>query len=380
MSPAPRAARLHPRARRWVPDPRPSPAPFTLDSLGGPPSALSRRLRAAGGAPGEAEPQGGDPREDIDEYDDLEEGPRLEGAGEAEPEHGGGDDDGAHGQQGAPAPTGAAEEAEDWIDELLDEAEDALDNDDPLSALRACEHVEALHGPHAGARFVRAEARRMLGDMRGAAAAYREAALLRPEHALSWASYAVASFELLDMEEAQRAQERALREDPSEALGWWALGLLHQWEGEEDGAERAFLHAAWLDPEGCPMPPTLEDHELDAAIEGVLQEMSPSIRAYLKNVAIVVEDMPDEEALTEVDPPLSPLEMLGSFSGHSLRERSHDEPWSNLPPTITVYRRNLERSAADRDELIEQLRVTLLHEIGHFLGLDEDDLADRGLD
>lgn len=345
MSIDPRSARLHARARQLRPDRPFDPSPFTLDSLGGAGSVLADRLREA---------------EALDADDGHGAPIDGEAEGSAEPD--------------------AADAAEAWIDELLDEAEDALDNDQPLMALRACDHVEAIQGPHAGARFVRAEARRMLSDMRGPAAAYREAALLRPEHALSWASYAVASFELLDMEEAHRAQERSLREDPSEALGWWALGLLLQWEAEDEGAERAFLHAAWLDPEGCPVPPTLDDHELDALIEGVLMEMSPSIRAYLKNVAIVVEDMPDESVLRGADPPLSPLEMLGAFSGHSLRERSHDEPWSKLPPTITLYRRNLERSAADRDELIEQLRVTLLHEIGHFLGLDEDDLADRGLD
>ena len=367
MSRPPRAIRLHPRAANLCADPPLDRAPFLLDSLGGADSPVLVRLRATVAIDGDGNPPG--PRHNNASEANLDDRADSEGD-EDEPED-------VEAAEDARAPEGA-EEA--WIDELLDEAEAALDQDDPLAAIRACDHVEALHGEHAGARFVRAEARRMLGDLRGAAAGYREAALLRPEHALSWASYAVASFELLDLDEARRAQERALHEDPNEALGWWALGLIAQWEGEEDGAERAFLHAAWLDPEGCPMPPSLEDHELDGLIEGVLNEMSPSIRAYLKNVAIVIEDMPDEEALQAGEPPLSPLEMLGAFSGHSLREQSHDEPWSKLPPTITLYRRNLERSAADRDELLEQLRVTLLHEIGHFLGLDEDDLADRGLD
>jgi predicted Zn-dependent protease with MMP-like domain len=57
-----------------------------------------------------------------------------------------------------------------------------------------------------------------------------------------------------------------------------------------------------------------------------------------------------------------------------------DNPWSNLPPTITLFRNNLERMAADREQIIEELRITLFHEIGHFLGLDEEDLAERGLD
>lgn len=278
------------------------------------------------------------------------------------------DDDGVHA------------DADDWVEDLLDEAEDALDRDDPLTAIRACDHVEQLFGPHAGARFVRAEARRTLGDLRGAAQAYRSAALLRPEHALSWASLAVASFELLDLPEAERAVERALREDPREALGWWALGVLRQWHGDPAGADRALLHAAQLDPESCPLPPHLEEDALDAIINEVLATLPEGLRAYMENVSIVVDDMPDADALDTDGGQASPLELLGLFAGHSLLERSHDEPWSRLPPTITLFRKNLERSAADLDELHQQVRVTLLHEIGHFLGLDEDGVAERGLE
>ena len=47
---------------------------------------------------------------------------------------------------------------------------------------------------------------------------------------------------------------------------------------------------------------------------------------------------------------------------------------------VFVFQRNLERVCADREWLAEEIRVTVLHEIGHFLGLDENDLADRDLD
>ncbi|HSM92939.1 MAG TPA: metallopeptidase family protein, partial [Anaeromyxobacteraceae bacterium] len=45
-----------------------------------------------------------------------------------------------------------------------------------------------------------------------------------------------------------------------------------------------------------------------------------------------------------------------------------------------LYERNLERATRTRDELVEEIRVTLIHEVGHFLGLDEDQLWERGLD
>ena len=51
-----------------------------------------------------------------------------------------------------------------------------------------------------------------------------------------------------------------------------------------------------------------------------------------------------------------------------------------LPPAIFLYQKNLERSCRTRAELIEQIEVTVLHEVGHLVGLDEDDLEARGLD
>jgi predicted Zn-dependent protease with MMP-like domain len=56
------------------------------------------------------------------------------------------------------------------------------------------------------------------------------------------------------------------------------------------------------------------------------------------------------------------------------------DPWSHFPSSIALFQRNLERHVRDEAELREEIEVTLLHEVGHFLGLDEDDLRERGLD
>ena len=50
------------------------------------------------------------------------------------------------------------------------------------------------------------------------------------------------------------------------------------------------------------------------------------------------------------------------------------DPWTHLPSSIVLFQRNLERFARSRAELIEEIGVTLVHEVGHFLGLDEDEL------
>ncbi len=266
------------------------------------------------------------------------------------------------------------------VEALLDRAEQALDQGLPDDAIRLCDEVLSADADHPGAWFVRGDALRLLGRLEGAADAYRASALARPDHASSWASYALASFELLTFTEARRAAARAIREDARNPEGWWVRALLLEWDGDVPGARRALAHARWLDPMGYPLPPELDDDEVEELVGEALMELHPAIRDYMMNVAILLEELPPEDVLRGYEPPASPLELLGYFSGHSLMERNSENPWSLLPPTIVLFRRNLERQAIDRDELIHQLRITLFHEIGHFLGLDEHDLEERGLD
>ncbi len=55
------------------------------------------------------------------------------------------------------------------------------------------------------------------------------------------------------------------------------------------------------------------------------------------------------------------------------------DPWSHFPSSIVLYQKNLERACDSKEQLVEEIRVTLLHEVGHFLGLDEEELEARGL-
>ena len=128
------------------------------------------------------------------------------------------------------------------------------------------------------------------------------------------------------------------------------------------------------------MPLALSDALVDSVVSECLLELHPTLRNYLSNVPVLLEEFPSEALLRQYEPPIGPTQILGYFSGTSIAERSLDTPWSSLPAAIVIFRTNLQRFSRDRTELVEELRITLFHEVGLFLGLSETDLEDRGLD
>jgi predicted Zn-dependent protease with MMP-like domain len=100
-------------------------------------------------------------------------------------------------------------------------------------------------------------------------------------------------------------------------------------------------------------------------VRSALDALPPAIAAGLRNVAVVVEDEnPD-------DP-----DLYGLFEGIPLTEGGPGP--GDLPSRIAIYRLPLEADFADEAELREEIRVTVLHELGHHFGLDEDRLGELG--
>lgn len=113
----------------------------------------------------------------------------------------------------------------------------------------------------------------------------------------------------------------------------------------------------------------LVDEALDSIPEWLLER--------LENVAIVVEDVPDPDDLEEMDiPPGSQL--YGLYVGIPLTHRNSGYSMV-LPDRIVIYRNALRRNFRDVDELRKQVRRTVLHEVGHALGMDHEKLAELGL-
>jgi len=212
-----------------------------------------------------------------------------------------------------------------------------------------------------------------------ALAALDEALRLAPDHLDALLERAAALFELCRFDAALASAQAIAEDAPGEARAHQLLGLLAERRGDAREAERCFARARKLDPEAYPKTPSLSRREFDATVERALEAIPESVRRYLSNVPITVEDFPADHDLLDADPPLPPT-ILGLFRGAPYGQKLSSDPWSHLPSSIVLYQHNLERASRDRDELEEEIATTLVHEVGHFLGLDEDELWARGLD
>ena len=111
-----------------------------------------------------------------------------------------------------------------------------------------------------------------------------------------------------------------------------------------------------------------------------LDQLPAGIHEMLDNVQIVIEDLPGPDQVGQRSSPSSPADdddLLGLYEGVPLTERSGSEGF-RLPDKITLFRIPLERAAGNQAELAHQVQVTVVHELAHHFGLDEDRIAELG--
>ncbi len=116
---------------------------------------------------------------------------------------------------------------------------------------------------------------------------------------------------------------------------------------------------------------TLDFYEL---VERALEGLPPELSALLDNVAIVVEDWPEYSTPRFSDDPDDTL--YGLYEGVPLTQRGEGY-YAVLPDKITIFRGPLERDFS-REELEEQIQITVVHEIAHHFGFDEERLEELG--
>ncbi|MDH3627603.1 MAG: metallopeptidase family protein [Acidobacteriota bacterium] len=256
---------------------------------------------------------------------------------------------------------------------------EALDREQPEAAIRLAEI--ALSG--AGAddpvlRFLAGIAHIELGAAAEAVEHLRRAVELDEEDTEFRANLAHALFASCRFEESQTQCIQVLEQDGHNPDGHMVSGLLLERGGDLNAADDAFAEAHRLDPQGYPLPVRLEAAEFETILELAMTALPESVRGALDEVVVSVEPLPDDEALQADDGTLDP-ELLGLFVGVPRSESNSSMGPGHAPARILIFKRNLERCFTERAQLGEEIARTLYHELGHYLGLDEDDLEERDL-
>ncbi len=116
----------------------------------------------------------------------------------------------------------------------------------------------------------------------------------------------------------------------------------------------------------------------DASVEKALGRIPQQFRDAMQNIEIVVEDWPDPDLMEETTGE-SDAVVYGLFVGRPLPMRSVSD-WGDLPGLIYLYRQPLLEDFPDPEKLAREIEITLVHEIAHYMGFDEDTLAEYGYD
>ncbi len=120
----------------------------------------------------------------------------------------------------------------------------------------------------------------------------------------------------------------------------------------------------------------LSDSQFQKQVREALELIPAEFRPHLENVEILVEDWPSPALLASMEIP-EEEGLYGLYVGTPLTERAFD--FSDLPDRIVLYRGPLLEDFPDPEELRREVALTLLHEIAHHLGIDEDRLDELGL-
>ena len=258
----------------------------------------------------------------------------------------------------------------------VDRIWEQLEGGDLEEARTAIDEIVGRRGPHPDLRVLDAAVAIEEGHAEQALRLLREAED-SADPALFFQLRALARFNLVEVETARSDAEQALTIRPQMPEAHALLSRIADFLGDPERASEHADLANDLDPEGFPLPLDVDDEAFDRLVEENLRELPTRVREQLDEIPLVVDKMPARELLIAEQPPLPP-DILGLFVGRHLLDRSQGD-LPDAPGTIHLFRHNLLRVCQDREELAREVRITLQHEVGHLLGLDEDDLEAWGL-
>ncbi|WP_248583394.1 metallopeptidase family protein [Nocardioides sp. InS609-2] len=115
------------------------------------------------------------------------------------------------------------------------------------------------------------------------------------------------------------------------------------------------------------MPVDVPPEEFETIVDRALDEIPDELAVLIHNVVVLVED----------EPPAADPGLLGCYDGVALTERASNHAFE-LPDRILIFRGPLSRMCESADELVDEVRITVVHEIAHHFGIDDDRLHDLG--
>ena len=120
-------------------------------------------------------------------------------------------------------------------------------------------------------------------------------------------------------------------------------------------------------------PMTVSPEEFDAWIQEALAELPARFARLAEEVSIVVEEEPSAEILQSLELE-SEDDLLGLYQGVPINQTSFFQPAGGLPARISIYRGPILRLCRTKVEVIQEVRDTVVHELGHHVGLDDDEM------
>ncbi len=277
-------------------------------------------------------------------------------------------------------------EIHDRVAALLDEVDARLDEGQPEEALELARSAQKLLDRHeelkkkqldlrVDTHHLLAASHFELGDIAAALREYGTIRRIDPRDAELDFWEARALFHAWRFDEASKLLLRHKPKPATRAGQLRYLGLLADFRGEHGEADSLLAKAARENPDEYPEPVRLPVDEVQRVLEEVLAALPRDVRRTLQDVDLALRPLPDPRI--HASPDVDPL-VLGLYHGTNMIEKGSDAVPADLD-RIDVFQRNVELVVGDKDELREELKITLLHEIGHHLSWDEEGLADRGL-
>ncbi len=241
-------------------------------------------------------------------------------------------------------------------DPKLDEARDLLDRGAFKEGLELVDGLEGFEATHLAAFALLG-----LGELEAALTMCRRASHLAETRYVE----AFVLLRLARVDDALASARRAVELEPDWADAHNVLGLVQTQRGGIERADRSFQRASELAPDDFEKPFRLAPEAFERVVEEALGLLPEEFAKYLENVEVAVEDVPGLELMQSG----STFDDLGLYIGESIQ-------WSDwdFPDRILLFQRNLENISPDREALIQEIRDTVLHEVGHHMGLEEHEL------